>query len=112
MRSLALLALLAVAAAPPAKSPDCADWPLNIAETKLKNAGLLNIDLLDKSKTKLVKLASEKIGKDLYQQIYDITLFQTDGKAVEVITNSQSSSKECSMSGVRVFVVAKDLGDL
>src|SRR3954465_8585420 len=93
-----------------AKSPGCASWPTNMALVHLKNAGLIDTPSVIAAQTKAVRLASEKIGKDLYQQVYDITFHTTDGKQTEVITKSQASSEESSMSGVDVYVVAKKIG--
>jgi phage-related protein len=62
------------------------------------------------AQTKAVRLASEKIGKDLHQQVYDITFHTRDGKTIEVITKSQASSEECSMSGVDVYLVSTKIG--
>ena len=93
-----------------AKSPDCASWPTNMALTHLKNAGLIDIPSVIEAQTKAVRLASEKIGKDLYQQVYDITFHTRDGKTIEVITKSRASSEECSMSGVDVYVVSNKIG--
>jgi hypothetical protein len=98
------------AAAALAKSPDCANWPTNMALVHLKNAGLIDIPSVIEAQTRAVRLASEKIGKDLYQQVYDITFQTKDGKTIEVITNSQASSEECSMSGVDVYVVSTKIG--
>ena len=98
------------AAAAVAKSPDCASWPTNMALVHLKNAGLIDIPSVNEAQTKAVRLASEKIGKDLYQQVYDIIFHTRDGKTIEVITNSQASSEECSMSGVEIYVVSKKIG--
>jgi hypothetical protein len=98
------------AAAALAKSPDCASWPTNMALVHLKNAGLINIPSVNEAQTKAVRLASEKIGKDLHQQVYDITFHTKDGKTIEVITKNQASSEECSMSGVDVYVVSKKIG--
>ena len=93
-----------------AKSPDCASWPTNMALVHLKNAGLIDIPSVIEAQTKAVRLASEKIGKDLYQQVYDITFHTKDGKTIEVVTNSQASSEECSMSGVEIYVVSNQIG--
>ncbi|WP_369726789.1 hypothetical protein AB8Z38_09105 [Bradyrhizobium sp. LLZ17] len=98
------------AAAALAKSPDCASWPTNMALVHLKNAGLIDIPSVLEAQTKAVRLASERIGKDLYQQVYDITFHTKDGKTIEVVTNSQASSEECSMSGVEIYVVSTKIG--
>ena len=114
MRAALKVVMAAIFAMPTAvalaKSPDCASWPTNMALVHLKNAGLIDIPSVLEAQTRAVRLASEKIGKDLYQQVYDITFHTRDGKTVEVVTNSQASSEECSMSGVDVYLVSKKIG--
>ena len=58
-----------------AEDPDCADvnrWPTVMAFVHLKNAGITSNDKADLTKTKTTRLASEKIGADLYRQVNDI----------------------------------------
>jgi hypothetical protein len=114
MRAALTMATAAIFAMPPAaalaKTPDCASWPTNMALVHLKNAGLIDIPSVNETQTKAVRLASEKIGKDRYQQVYDITFHTRDGTTIAVITNSQASSEECSMSAVDVYVVSKKIG--
>jgi hypothetical protein len=93
-----------------AKTPACSAWPTNMAIVRLKNAAITDPTKLEESKTKAVLLASEKIGKDLYRQIYDITFYEKSGAKVQVITNSEASSRECSMSDVDVYIVARKIG--
>lgn len=98
-----------------AKHPDCAGverWATSMAFGHLKNANITNNDALDFTKTKTVRLASEKIGKDLYRQIHHITFTEKSGRKIEVITSNNASNVECSMSGVEVFIVSKRLGGL
>lgn len=90
-----------------AKAPACANWPTKMAISSMKNAGITDPTKLDESKTKAVLLASEKTGKDLYRQVYDITFVETSGAKFQVITHSEASSSECLMSGVDVYVVSK-----
>jgi hypothetical protein len=66
---------------------------------------------LDRSKTHAVRIASEKIGKDLYSDVYDITFYEKSGRAIEDITSSEASSYGCSMGSVGVFVVSEKLAD-
>ena len=97
-----------------AGSPNCTgvdSWATNMAFVHLKNAGLTDNDRLDFTKTKVVRLASEKIGKDLYRQLHLVTFTQKTGETIEVITSNDASHQECSMSGVQVFVIAKRLGE-
>ena len=86
-------------------------WATNMAFVHLKNAGLTDNDRLDFTKTKVVRLASEKIGKDLYRQLHLVTFTQKTGEIIEVITSNDASHEECSMSGVQVFVISKRLGE-
>jgi hypothetical protein len=81
-----------------------------MALTQLKNSGILMPESSDVSASKVVRLASEKIGKDLYRQIYKITFSDKAGNAIEVISMNNASNVECSESGVEVFVISKDLG--
>jgi hypothetical protein len=92
------------------RGPDCSGgWPTNMAFVHLKNAGLADNSSIDFSKTKTVRLASEKIGKDLWHQVYDVTFTKKSGESVEAIAVHDASQEECSMSGVEVFVVSKHL---
>ena len=97
-----------------AKSPDCTGperWPSSMAFVYLKNAEIIDSDTLDFDKTRTVRLASEKIGKDLYRQVHLITFVKKSGEIVKTITLNDASHEECSVSGVDVYVVSKYLGD-
>lgn len=100
---------LAFAAAPNCAGPN--RWATNLAFSYLKDEGLTDNERLDFTKTKVVRLASEKVGKDLYRQIHLITFTQQNGEVIEVITNSDASHEECSMSDVQVYVISKRLGE-
>lgn len=76
---------------------------------KLETAGLVHAADLDKSRTKTIRLASEKISATRYRQIHESIFFTRTGKAVRVITNSIASNDECSESGVEVFVISEHL---
>jgi len=93
--------------------PDCSGekrWATVSAFVHLKNAGITNNDSLDFDKTITTRLASEKAGEDLYIQIHHVIFTEKSGKIIEVITENEASNEECSMSGVRVFVVNQVLG--
>lgn len=97
-----------------AKDPDCAGvdrWPTSMAFVHLKNAGITTNENIDFKKTKTTRLASEKVGEDLYRQIHLITFTEKSGNTISVITSNEASSEECSMSGVDVFVVSRHLGE-
>jgi hypothetical protein len=98
-----------------ATAPDCTDkdgWPVGMAFGALKNAGRLDNNSTDFSKITIKRLASEKIGKDLYGQVHWIRFVQKSGPPVEVVTVSDASHEECSESGVDVYVVGQYLPDL
>jgi hypothetical protein len=109
MRRLLILLLAAPSlcfARIPAGLP-CASWPVNMAEATLQNAGILKIAQLDESKTKATPISLEKIGKDLYRQVFDVVLHARSGQEFHVITVNSASSTECSMSGVDVYWVSR-----
>lgn len=110
MRCLVIL-MLTLPALSLAAGPPCANWPANMALVHLKNAGITDPAKVDDTRTTAVLLASQKIGRDLYRQVYDITFHEKSGVTVEVITASDASSRECSMSGVEVYVVSRKIGD-
>ncbi len=94
-----------------AKTPDCSGgWPTNMAFVHMKNAGLTTNDEIDFNLTKTVRLTSERIGKDLFRQVYLVTFFRKEGPYLQALTISDASSEECSMGNVRVFVVSQELG--
>ncbi len=96
-----------------AKDPDCAGidrWPTSMAFVHLKNSGITDNYKVDFNKTKTIRLASEKISKDLYRQVHLVKFTEKSGNTIEVITINDASSEECSMSGVEVFVISKHLG--
>ena len=95
------------------KHPDCTGserWPTNIAIVHLKNSGLTSNELLDLSKTKTVRLASQKIEENLFRQVHLITFTEKSGKTIQAITVNDASHEECSMSEGAVFVVNTTLG--
>lgn len=111
MRAAANLAVLAAPALCFAGSPlQCASWPKNITPLILKNVRITDPVQLDDSMTTAVRIASEKIGKDLWRDVYHITFYKHTGRAIEVITSSEVSSVECSMSDPVVWVVSQKVG--
>ena len=111
-----LTAIMLIALSPSlafTKDPDCTGvdrWPTNMAFVHLKNAGITDNKRIDFTKTKSIRLASEKIGKDLYRQVHHITFIEKSGNTIEVITSNEVSDEECSMSNVDVFVISHHLG--
>lgn len=96
------------------KTPDCTNpesWPAGTTFTYLKNAGVVASDTLDFKKTTVTRLASEKIGKDLYRQVHLVRFFKLSGEVVQAIAVSNASSEECSMSSADVYLVSARLSD-
>jgi hypothetical protein len=114
-RLLALVVFMTVAATahPQLRAingPDCSGgWPTDMTFVHLKNAGLVDNNSIDFSKTKTSRLASEKVGKGLWRQVYDVTFTKKSGDRIEAIAVHDASLEECSMSGVEVFVVSSHL---
>jgi hypothetical protein len=97
-----------------AKVPDCTNpdaWPAGMAFTHLKNAGIVDNDVVDFKKTQVKRLASEKIGENLFRQVHFVCFFKRSGEQIQVITVNEVSSEECSMSGVDVYLVSEKIGD-
>jgi hypothetical protein len=95
------------------KHPPCAGvqrWATSMAFVHLKNAGITDNDKLDFTKTKTSRIASQRIGKDLYRQIHHVVFTEKSGNVIEVITVNDASNQECSESGVEVFVISRRLG--
>ncbi len=104
---IAIMTLVMVPLFSLAKSPDCHSWPMNMAEAWLKNSGIVDITHLDESKTEVKLLASEPKGKNRYTQIYRFIFHGKDGKTYQVITNSDASNEECSISQVDSYLVSQ-----
>jgi hypothetical protein len=103
--SFGLVPRLVSAAAPDCSGPD--NWAASMAFVQLKNARILSNEDTDFSKTNVVRLASEQIGKDLYRQVHHVHFTEKTGHSLDVITMNNASHTECSMSGVEVFVVSR-----
>src|SRR5690242_10530756 len=85
-------------------------WAASMAHVHLKNANLLVNEEIDLTKTEVQLLASEKTKKNLYHQIQKVVFTKKNGDKISVITENDASKDECSMSGVKVFVISKMLG--
>ncbi|MCC8402469.1 hypothetical protein LJ655_11300 [Paraburkholderia sp. MMS20-SJTN17] len=83
----------------------CTSWPVSMAEATLQNAGLVKAGEFDESRIKTTPISIEKVGKDLYKQVFDIVLHSRSGRDFHVITVNTASSTECSMSGVDVYLI-------
>ncbi|WP_198943936.1 hypothetical protein [Acetobacter sp. DsW_54] len=90
--------------------PACEHWPKTMALMGMRNAGIVDLDKINEDKTKFVLLAYQALPNGLFKEIYDITYFSNEGKLVfEVITSSESSYEECSMSDVTTFLISRHI---
>jgi hypothetical protein len=92
MKNLSLIILLSIFPILSfAKAPDCYSWPMNMTKMWMRNARIVDFKNLEESKTKITLLASEK-----------------KGNTYEVITKSDSSYEECSISNVNSYLISKN----
>ena len=109
---LPLLVFASGAAAPAPRPPDCSGpdhWAAGTAFTALKNDGAVTNDAVDFDHVTSRTIASERIGRDLWRQVFRVTFPLKSGDRVEAIVVSDASSEECSMSGAKVFLISKEL---
>lgn len=105
--SICIFFLLSLPAYAFASDGDCASWPENMAETWLKNKHIVDISQLNPAQTKISLLASEKKANGVNTDIYHFVFFDRKGNKYEVITRSDSSQEECSMSEVDIFLISQ-----
>ncbi len=86
------------------------NWAAMMAFAHLKNAGVTDNAKIDFNQTIVNRIASEKIGEDLFRQVHRVIYIEKSGKKIELITTNDASSEECSMSAVEVYVVERKLG--
>ncbi|WP_374029433.1 hypothetical protein [Bdellovibrio bacteriovorus] len=109
--NLLIFVLLLLAPQVHAKHPKCdgpENWPASMAHATLKNSKIIDNDKFNFSKTKVSRIASEKIGKNLYKQVHFVKFYEKKGQELSVITVSDSSNEECSMGKVQVYVISSE----
>lgn len=107
--------VLLIPVAATAREPDCARadaWPAAMAVVHLQNAGLIVSGQIDPAKTRVKRLASERIARNRYRQVHLVSLTSTEAESLSAITVNEASLQECSLSPVDVYVVSRHLGDL
>jgi hypothetical protein len=110
--SYALAVTIALSTPVFAQDPDCGGpnhWPTAMVFVAMKNAKIVTNDQIDFSRTQTTRIASEKIGPDLWRQVHLVRYFRNDGAALEAVAVSDSSQEECSMGDVQTFVISKKL---
>jgi hypothetical protein len=84
-------------------------WPTTMTLHVLRDEGLVDAAQIDESGTQTERLASEKVGNDLWNQIYFVRFKLRTGKTVEAIARVSASSDADMRSGPVVYVVSKVL---
>jgi hypothetical protein len=92
-------AILLFAAAAASSNPNlgCSgpnSWVSGSAYAQLKNSGLLTPARVDFPKIHVMLLAQQKVGKELYRQIHEITFPLKSGSVVRAVITSNASSQE------------------
>lgn len=103
------LCVALVSASSALADPNCAgpeNWPAAMTHVQLKNAGALANDEVDFSRTSVQQIASQRIGKNLYREVFKIAFHLKNGRLVQAIAVSDASNAECSMSVVTVYRIA------
>lgn len=98
--------------APQGTDHACALGASAYAQVDLTNAGLFDQKKLDQDKTQVTLLAKKALGKDMWESVYFMKLFQNDGKSIDVVTVSTNTPQECSVEGVKTYVVSHAFGEL
>ena len=92
------------------RGPDLSgNWPTTMTLAVLQHAGLADERLIDSSGTRTVRLASEKVGKNLWHQVYFVRFKLRTGGTVEAIAIIDDSTVADMRSGPAVYVVSKVL---
>lgn len=117
----AMVAASALAAQPThgsrAVTPRTVDWlcamnTSDFAQVYLTDASLIDQTKVDYHKTEVRLLLKKSFGGGRYEQAFYMTLHQSDGKSISIITDSTTESDgECpGTDGVKIFVVSRELG--
>jgi len=106
--SLLLFTVVASSTDLSCSGPD--DYAATSAFVHLVNIGLLDRDDKFYGNVEVTLLASERIDRNLYEQIHRIVFTRLSGKEIEVITTNRASRKECSESGVEIYLISQHLG--
>lgn len=90
----------------------CAMNTSDFAQVSLTNAGLIDQTKVDYHKTEVQLLLKKTFGGGRYEQVFYMTLHQTDGKSISIVTDSTTESDgECPGSDIKIFVVSQVLGE-
>ena len=106
-------AVACIGAAPaPKNGPDCSGaerFPAGVAFGAMKNEGLLTSYNVLWKQVRGRTIASQRIGKNLWRQVFRVTYPLTTGTKVEAIVVEDVSTDECSVSEPQIFLISKAL---
>jgi hypothetical protein len=80
-----------------------------MALSALQNDGEIRNEAVDFDHVTSKTLVSERIRRNLWRQVFRVTVPLKSGKRVEAMVVSDASAEECSMSDPQVFLIAKKL---
>jgi hypothetical protein len=101
---VALLSVSPVLADPRCDGPE--SWPAAMTHAQLKNEGIIANEEVDFSRTAVQQIASQRIKRNLYRQVFRIAFHLNNGRLVQAIAVSDASKEECSISGVTIYRIA------
>ena len=82
---------------------DCHRWPMVMAESWIKDTKKVELKL---DKTIGERIASQKIKKGLFNNIFIFNFVDDKDQEYKVITKNLASTEECSISGVEVYMIS------
>ncbi|MCC8400850.1 hypothetical protein LJ655_02890 [Paraburkholderia sp. MMS20-SJTN17] len=107
-----LLSLPALCLAEPGSYPPCGDrFPAYVAEMAVRKTDILSLDF-DRTKTRAVRLASEKIGiyedgEPMWRGVYQITFEERNGNKIKVVAVYGIGESECTIRDEPFRIVSK-----
>jgi hypothetical protein len=84
-------------------------WPTAMTLDVLRQEGLIDAGQIDSTGTQTTRLASQKVGNDLWTQVYSVRFKLRTGKKVEAIAVVSASPVADMRSGPVVYVVSRVL---
>lgn len=82
----------------------CHTWPMSEAKRWLQNRNIVSIADLNENRTLFRLLASERLKKGQYTDIYFFSFFDKNGKEYDLITQNISSEGQCSEPSHKVKI--------
>ena len=86
---------------------DCHRYPMKVSKGWLQNNNIVSIQDLNLDKTMGEKLSSEKIKKNLWNNVFRFIFIDKSNNKYELITRNVASDEECSISDVEIYMISK-----